>query len=156
MDYTIWFILGLLLMVTELILPTFIMLWFGLAALVMGFLSAYVPGLDIYQQIFIFAALALAFVFAWKMGLQKLVDKSPEEVSSQRMQELLGTVHRLSHPIQNSRGRLQISGISWLVECEEDAVAAGRYVRIIHFHGAKLVVEPYHDEPPANPPKKLV
>ncbi len=63
MNYTIepwhWLILGLILMVLEIFIPSFTIFWFGLAAVVVSGLVWLIPTLPIAMQIFIWVVLSV-------------------------------------------------------------------------------------------------
>jgi len=140
MTYWIWLVLGGALMVTEVFMPTFVMLWFGTAALVVGGIMAFVPDLAIEIQIFIFSVIALVSVFVWRLWGRHFWT-GPKQHLNARAQELVGTTHRLLYPITEGRGRLMHHGILWSLNCEVDIPAdAEIYIRAIE--GSTLLVEP--------------
>ena len=52
-----WFVLGVLLILSELILPAFAALWFGVAAIVVGLLYWLFPGLGLALQVVLWIVL---------------------------------------------------------------------------------------------------
>lgn len=59
-----WLVLGFLLMIAEIFIPTFASLWFGTAAVIVAALSWLLP-VPIVVQVLIWLALSLLFMFAW-------------------------------------------------------------------------------------------
>lgn len=61
----IWIVAGIALTALELIVPSFTIIWFGMAAIVVGLLS-FIPGLDTLAiQLGLWAALSGAFTYFW-------------------------------------------------------------------------------------------
>lgn len=64
MPYWYWLIIGAALVVLEIIVPSFIVIWFGIAALLTGVLAWWIPSLTL--QLLIFSVLAaLSFAIGW-------------------------------------------------------------------------------------------
>lgn len=62
--YWHWIVLGLLLITTELFAPLFIMLWLGIAAVVVGVILG-VSDIAFSAQLVIWATLSLLFLLMW-------------------------------------------------------------------------------------------
>lgn len=60
-----WIVLGVILVLMELVVPSFTIFWFGLGALVVGVVLAILPGTSLKWQILIFSLSSLAFTFFW-------------------------------------------------------------------------------------------
>lgn len=61
----IWIVAGIALTALELIIPSFTIIWFGLAAIVVGLLS-FIPGLDaLAMQLGLWAVLSTVFTYCW-------------------------------------------------------------------------------------------
>jgi hypothetical protein len=65
MLYWHWIILGVLLILIELIIPSFTAMWFGLAAIVVGGILWLEPGMMGSYQVLIWAALSGVLIFSW-------------------------------------------------------------------------------------------
>lgn len=64
MPYWIWLVIGAVLIILEIIVPSFIVIWFGIAALLTGVIAWWVTGLT--GQVFAFSLLsALSFGIGW-------------------------------------------------------------------------------------------
>jgi len=59
-----WLVLGFLLMIAEIFIPTFASLWFGAAAVIVAALSWLLP-IPVVAQVLIWLALSVLFMFAW-------------------------------------------------------------------------------------------
>lgn len=60
-----WAVFGIVLMLAELAVPAFVLVWFGLGALIVGALVAIVPGASLTFEIAIWTVASLAMVFLW-------------------------------------------------------------------------------------------
>lgn len=60
-----WIVLGVILVLMELVVPSFTIFWFGLGALVVGLMLAILPEISLKWQILIFSLSSLAFTFLW-------------------------------------------------------------------------------------------
>ncbi len=66
-----WLVLGFLLMIAEMFIPTFASLWFGAAAVIVAALSWLLPIPDV-VQILIWLTLSVLFMFAWVKYIKPL------------------------------------------------------------------------------------
>jgi membrane protein implicated in regulation of membrane protease activity len=60
-----WVVLGIVLMLLELAVPSFFLVWFGLGALIVGGLAVFFPSIPFAFQILMWTASSLLFVWLW-------------------------------------------------------------------------------------------
>lgn len=60
-----WIVLGIILIMMELVVPSFTIFWFGLGALVTGLLVALFPEIPLKWQILVFSLSSIGFTFLW-------------------------------------------------------------------------------------------
>lgn len=60
-----WVLLGVVLVILELVVPSFTIFWFGLGAILTGLLLAVLPGLSLEGQLLVFAASSIGFTVLW-------------------------------------------------------------------------------------------
>lgn len=60
-----WVIIGVVLIVLELVVPSFTIFWFGLGAVVTGMFLAALPQMPLALQLLIFSLSSIAFTFLW-------------------------------------------------------------------------------------------
>jgi len=134
-----WWALGLVLLGLEILLPGVFLMWFGLAALVVGAFALTVPTSWAFQ-IFLFAVLSVLAVIAGRM----LVKFSPSEEDGNELgprgSRYVGKVYFLKEPIADGEGRLNIDDTIWRVKGPD--IEAGRKVRVVAVDSARLIVEP--------------
>jgi hypothetical protein len=66
-DHWSWWILAVVLLVMEAVLPGTFFMWMGISAGVVGLLLLLIPGMEWDYQIAIFAVLSVVTVIAWRM-----------------------------------------------------------------------------------------
>ncbi len=60
-----WILLGIVLVLLELVVPSFTIFWFGLGAILTGLLAAVLPSLPLEWQLLVFAASSIGFTVLW-------------------------------------------------------------------------------------------
>ena len=133
-----WFILGVLLLVLETMIPGVQFLWFGIAAVIIGVL-ALITGVTWTWQVLAFGLLSVATVF-W---VRKYV--RPDSVISDlpdlnvRGHQYVGQSLIVEQAIQNGRGKVRVGDSIWAAEGPD--TPAGERVRVTGTRGTVLVVE---------------
>ena len=134
--FWIWWILAVLLLVLELLLPGVFLFWIGTAAFATG-LVVLVLDLPWQGEIAAFAAFAvLAVVIGrhWFGGK----DRSDQPNLNRRHQNYDGRRYRLEKPIVDGRGRLRIDDAIWKISGPD--TPAGDWVKVVATDGLDLVV----------------
>ncbi len=65
LEWWYWIIAGVCLIGIELVLPSFTIIWFGLAALLVGIVKCLLPGLNIISQILLLGVASAFFAAMW-------------------------------------------------------------------------------------------
>ncbi len=60
-----WIVLGVILILMELVVPSFTIFWFGLGALVTGLLLAILPEISLKWQVLVFSVSSIGFTVFW-------------------------------------------------------------------------------------------
>ncbi|MBU0664057.1 MAG: NfeD family protein [Proteobacteria bacterium] len=60
-----WIVLGVILVLMEMVVPSFTIFWFGLGALVTGLVMALLPDISLKWQLLVFSVSSVAFTFFW-------------------------------------------------------------------------------------------
>ena len=139
--YWHWIVIGLLLMVLEMLLPGFVLVWFGAGAILVGGLLFVFPELTWQWQFFVFSVFSVLSLFSWRYWRRNSDADNPESgVLNQRGKALIGRETILIEAIVNGVGRIQVDDTFWRVN--GDDLKKGSLVRIIDVDGATLKVEP--------------
>lgn len=135
-----WFVLGGLLLILEIMLPSTLLLWPGVAALFMGALTYFAPGLTDMGAVALWATLSLVTVVLW-VQYRKAHPKAVDDNGlNQRGQQYVGQVFTLTRPLENGKGEIKVGDSVWAVDGTE-SLGAGENVRVIGADGARLRVE---------------
>lgn len=110
-----WLGLGLMLMALETLVPGVFLIWFGIAALLMGAIVWFAPEMHLLFQAALFGGLAVAAVFVYK-GWFKSREPAPDQpLLNQRAAQLVGRVVVLESAIENGYGKVRIGDALWTV-----------------------------------------
>ena len=141
--YWHWIVLGIALMAMEILLPSFVALWFGAAAVVVGVLLLFIPSLSVAVQVVLWVVFSILFTWLWFRIMQPLaVDKTKAGLSREAIIGEIGQV--LSAPTTERRGTLRFSvpilgADEWPFICA-DEVSSGDRVRVTDLSGNDLIV----------------
>ena len=141
--YWHWIVLGIGLMAIEIVLPSFVALWFGAAAVLVGILVLIMPSLPLALQVLFWVLFAVLFTWLWFKYMQPLAkDRTKAGLSREAIVGETGQV--LSAPTTDRRGVLRFSAPilgadEWQFICD-DAVNPGDRVRVIDISGNSLIV----------------
>ena len=142
--YWHWLAFGMLLIIAELFIPSFTIIWFGLGAILVGLILLVVPDLSLNWQLFLWAISSIGFTFLWFRFLRpRMVDKTKAGLSREAVLGESGQV--IKAPIEGDRGIVRfstplLSSDEWPFICEQD-VEAGDRVIVKDVSGNTLVVE---------------
>ncbi|MHB1271695.1 MAG: NfeD family protein [Rhodanobacter sp.] len=136
----LWWILALLLIAGEILLPGYFMLWIGLAAAAMGVLLWLVPSLGLLAQAVLFALLAFASCVAYARLLRPKLERSEpgNERLNRRGEQMIGQRYQLIEPIVNGRGKALVGDGQWLVSGPD--LPLGSTVEVVAVEGTTLKV----------------
>ncbi|QEE47825.1 NfeD family protein [Rhizobium sp. WL3] len=137
-----WWVLGMLLLAAELVMPGVFLVWIGLGALLTGVLSLlfWDAGFWSWQvQSLVFAASAVVFTLAGRRLFTRLQTDTDQPLLNQRGASLVGRTAVLGEPIREGRGRIRLDDTFWLVSGPD--LPGGARVKIVSSNGRDLVVE---------------
>ncbi|TCT13262.1 hypothetical protein EDC22_101123 [Tepidamorphus gemmatus] len=134
-----WWILGILLLVAELLLPGIYMLWFGLAALAVGALAFAVDGIGWQVQIVAFGVLSIGAVVVSRRLARSRPGEGDAPFLNERSAALVGRSFYLADPIVGGAGRIVVDDTLWRVHGPD--LPAGTRVRVVRAEGTHIAVE---------------
>ncbi|MFW1925320.1 NfeD family protein [Acinetobacter ursingii] len=139
-----WFVLGIILMLSELILPAFAALWFGIAAIMVGVLLWLFPIMCLNIQIVMWIMLSILCTILWFKFIKPLsIDKTKAGLSREATIGQIGMVIQvgLTHDQVVVRFALPVLGADeW--NCRSlSPVEVGDRVRVVDIMGNDLVVQ---------------
>ena len=134
-----WFIIGLVLLAFELIVPIAFFLWLGVSALVTAVIVLIAPDTSWQLQFLIFSVLSVISIMVSKKYLVKRQTETDVPNLNRRAQQYVGRVFSLSEDIQHGRGKIQVDDTYWKVTGPE--LKKGSEVRIVSADGSVFEVE---------------
>ncbi|MFZ1325748.1 MAG: NfeD family protein [Candidatus Contendobacter sp.] len=141
--YWNWWVLGVVLMAIESIVPGFFFLWMGVAALLVGVVLTVLPGLEWTYQVLLFAVLSVGSLVGWRLRLQRHPTPTADPLLNRRGHQYVGRAFTLDEPTLNGYGKIRVDDSTWKVRVAQD-YPAGTRLRIIGVDGVLLkgVAEP--------------
>ena len=133
-----WWVLGLILLGLEVLLPGFYFLWFGVAAILIG-ISALLVDWPWQMQVIGFLALSVVAVLIGRRIAGALDTDSADPLLNRRAGRLQGRTFVLSEPIVEGSGRVRIDDTTWQVRGPD--APAGARVTVTGSDGSVLDVE---------------
>ena len=113
--YWHWLVLGMLLVVAEIFVPSFAILWFGLGALVVGFVEMFVP-MSMTVQILLWTVSSVLFAVGWFKAIKpKMAAANQNKQSQQSAIGESGLVIKL--PTESTLGSMRFS--TPVLDCDE-------------------------------------
>ena len=142
-----WFVLGILLILSELLLPAFAALWFGIAAIVVSLLFWLFPSMSFTAQMVSWIVLSIACTVFWFKYIKPLsIDRTKAGLSREATIGQTGMVIlNLEHDMVKVRFQMPLLGSDeW--DCRTTApVHIGDRVRVTDILGNQLVVQPHNN-----------
>lgn len=147
--YWHWWILGVILLGAEMLIPGVFMLWMGIAAAATGVVVLVAPELDWRYQFLLFAMLAVASVLAARIYLKRNPIETDRPELNRRGQQYVGRTFTLDEAVENGRGRLHVDDTMWRISGPD--LAAGQQIEVVGVDGVLLRVAPVGDGEKAAP-----
>jgi inner membrane protein len=145
--YWHWIVFGVVLVLSELALTTFFILWFGVAAIIMGGILLIWPALDLNWQIFIWTVLSVVMAILWFKYLKPLsIDRTKAGLSREAVVGEVGHVIQVPH--DNRRGVMRfavpvLGADEWQI-MSSDELSEGDRVQVKEVSGNTLIVSKFN------------
>tara|TARA_B100001013_G_scaffold320570_1_gene230056 strand:+ start:382 stop:834 length:453 start_codon:yes stop_codon:yes gene_type:complete len=139
-----WVVFGIAVMVSEMFLGTFFILWFGAAAVVVGVMLFLIPDLSMTWQILLWTILSSVLALGWFKYLKPLsIDKTKAGLSKEAITGEVGQV--LIVPTEDKRGKLRfpapvLGADEWII-ISQDELMIGDRVSVVDVSGNSLIVK---------------
>lgn len=144
-----WVVLGILLMLSELIIPAFAALWFGIAALVVAVLLWIFPTMGMTMQLVMWIILSILCTVAWFKFIKPLsIDRTKAGLPREATIGQVGMVIAvgLNHEQIKVRFPLPVLGADEWVCRSLTPVQVGDRVRVVDILGNDLVVQSHTNQ----------
>ena len=143
-EYWHWIVFGIALMISEIFIGSFFIVWFGTAAVVVGLLLLPLPNMSGTAQLILWAISSASFALAWFKLIKPLnIDKTKAGLSKEALIGEIGQV--LQVPSGDKRGKVRfpapvLGSDEWLIISHE-TVSIGDRVSVVDLSGNALIVE---------------
>ena len=143
-EYWHWIVFGIALMLSEIFIGSFFIVWFGAAAVVVGLLILPLPNMSGTAQLVIWAISSASFGLVWFKLIKPLnIDKTKAGLSKEALLGEVGQV--LQVPSGDKRGKVRfpapvLGSDEWLIISHE-AVSIGDRVSVVDLSGNALIVK---------------
>lgn len=139
MDWWIWLLLGLLLLLTELLTPGgFYIIFFGIGALIVGILAGFQLAGPPWFQYILFSLVSVTALWLFREKLLQLTRSAPSE----SVDNLVGeTAVSLDDIPVNGIGKAEMRGTSWNARnIGDQPLARGQRTRVERIEGLTIFV----------------
>ncbi|MGI6370291.1 MAG: NfeD family protein [Ignavibacteria bacterium] len=144
MEALYWLIIGLVLSALEIILPGFVIIWFGISAIIVS-ACAYLGLTSLTFQTILFCSLSLVFTLSSRKVFKKyLIRKSPGNKIQSSVEKIIGSTGIVEETINNieSKGRVLVNSVSWAARSFDNSIIEEKEeIKVIKIDGIKLIVE---------------
>jgi membrane protein implicated in regulation of membrane protease activity len=135
-----WWLLALVLIGAEILMPGFFMLWIGIAAAAMGVVVLLLPDLSFPWQAVLFVVFSLASCYLyWKFVRHARDAASDQPLLNRRAEQYVGRRFFLDSAIVNGQGKARVGDSVWVVEGPE--LPAGSPIEVVAVDGSTLKVQ---------------
>lgn len=133
-----WLVLGLVLAIAEMVVPGVFLIWFAVAALLVGLFSFVMP-LSLPLEVVLFAVLAVINVLASRRWLRGHPVESADPLLNQRGLQLVGRKVTVTQAIEGGNGRVKCGDTEWLAQGPD--AEAGAKLTVTGSTGSTLIVD---------------
>jgi len=136
-----WIVVGLVLAMGEMVLPTTFLLWFGIAGIATGLILLLFDFGFAYQLV-LFAALAFASFFPIRWAARRMRNgEAAGDTLNRRGQSAIGQHLTVIEAIEDGFGAVKFGDSRWRASAEHD-LPAGTKVEVVGIEGTTLKVVP--------------
>ena len=141
-EWWTWVVGGIALILAELAIPSFFLVWFGLGAVLVGLLMLALPQLSLTAQLALWTVASLAMVVLWFRVFKRSFFKTRVGTADGEVIGEVGVLVSAVAPFERGKVRFQrplLGSEEWA--CLADAaIAAGERVRVVAVEGSYLKV----------------
>ncbi|WP_413788458.1 NfeD family protein [Thauera sp.] len=137
-----WEIAGLALVLLELAVPAFFIIWFGFGAMLVGLVLLMAPGLALSAQIGVWVLASVAMTVLWFRVFKRSQHKTLIGTAAGEVIGEIGLLVSAVAPFERGKVRFQrpVLGAEEWACVAESAIAAGQRVRVVSVEGSYVKV----------------
>lgn len=134
-----WWVLALILVILEMVMPGFFLLWIGIAAGITGLLLLLVPTSPWQLQFVVFGVLAIGSIVAARYYIRRNPIETDDRTLNRRGEQYVGRVFTIDEAIINGIGKVRVGDSVWRAAGPD--LPAGERVKVVGVDGTMLKVE---------------
>jgi hypothetical protein len=134
-----WWVVALILVILEMVMPGFFLLWIGIAAGIVGLLLVFVPATPWQVQFVVFGVLAIGSIAAARYYIRRNPIESDDRTLNRRGEQYVGRVFTIDEAIINGIGKVRVGDSVWRAAGPD--LPAGERVKVVGVDGTMLKVE---------------
>ncbi|MBT5072880.1 MAG: NfeD family protein [Kordiimonadaceae bacterium] len=139
-NHWFWFVLTLVLLGLEMMVPGVIFMWLAIASVIVGGLVMIGADIGWEVQFIIFSVLGIISVYAGRTYLRKNPIISEDENLNDRGARYVGNKYTLERELVNGEGKVRVGDSLWLVRGDFEG-EVGTTVKVVGSDGVVLIVE---------------
>ena len=141
-EWWTWVVGGIALILAELAIPSFFIVWFGLGAILVGLLMLALPHLSLTAQLAVWTLASLAMVVLWFRVFKRSFYRTRIGTADGGVIGEIGVLVCAVAPFERGKVRFQrpLLGSEEWVCLADAAIAAGERVRVVAVEGCYLKV----------------
>ena len=141
-EWWTWVVGGIALILAELAIPSFFIVWFGLGAILVGLLMLALPSLSLTAQLAVWTVASLAMVVLWFRVFKRSFYRTRIGTADGGVIGEIGVLVSAVAPFERGKVRFQrpLLGSEEWVCLADAAIAAGERVRVVAVEGSYLKV----------------
>jgi len=137
----IWFIVGLVLILMEFVIPGLVIVFFGVGAWVAAIFVWIFPNMAFWVQMMIFTVFSVVTLVFLRRSLKKRFFADQEGADTEGVDDYIGKTAVVEKAIVDGDGKVDYRGASWAAYADED-IPVGTKVEIVDKDSIKLKVKP--------------
>jgi membrane protein implicated in regulation of membrane protease activity len=134
-----WWVVALVLVILEMVMPGFFLLWIGVAAGITGLLLLLVPASPWQLQFVVFGVLAIGSIVAARFYIRRNPIETDDRTLNRRGEQYVGRVFTIDEAIINGIGKVRVGDSVWRAAGPD--LPAGERVKVVGVDGTMLKVE---------------
>jgi hypothetical protein len=137
-----WMVFGIVLVLLELAVPSFFLIWFGVGAIIVGIALVAFPALSFAWQVIVWIACTAAFIWLWFKVFKPGFYKTRAGMSKGAVVGEIGLVIRDIRPFEKGQIRFQkpVLGDEVWESIADEEIKAGERVKVLDVEGNILKV----------------
>ena len=135
MDILIWILIAIIFIILELTTNTFVLLWFGIGAVIAAVLNHL--GFDIYIQFIVFVVVSAALILSTRKFANRITPENSKKTTAER---LIGQKAKVLRQIDENTFVVSAGGEEWSAHTN-DSVAIGDSVKVVGINSIILIIE---------------